>query len=373
MKKVGILSMQRIANYGSFLQAYGLKHILEDLGCDVQFVDYHPGETLIPADGGTGLRRKISKVLEAFKYNAPLREKIKFIKYKKNYARNYYPYLGISSEMNYSPDLDVLVIGSDEVFNCVQNNTNVGFSPELFGANNNAKKVITYAASFGNTTVEKLKKYGVDKEVASYLNDIDSISVRDKNSGHVVKELTGKEPVYNLDPVLAYDFIGKCSNIPTNVPEENYMILYGYAGRFSKEECRKIRAYADSKGLKVFCIGGVQDACDKFIDCNPFQVIAYFQHADCVVTDTFHGTILSVITHRQFASVVRKTGYSNAEKMTDLLGRLGLSDRVIEDLDKLGDCIANKIEYCLLDIFLDKERYNSYKYLKTKLVEVNHE
>lgn len=367
MKKVGILSMQRIANYGSFLQAYGLKHILEDLGCDVQFVDYHPGETLIPADGGTGLRRKISKVLEAFEYNAPLKEKIKFIKYKKNYAKNYYPYLGISGEMNYAPKLDVLVIGSDEVFNCVQNNTNVGFSPELFGVGNKAKKVITYAASFGNTTVEKLKKYGVDKEVASYLSGIDSISVRDKNSGHVVKELTGKEPVYNLDPVLAYDFIGECTDIPKNVPEKGYMILYGYAGRFSKEECKTIRAYADSKGLKIYCIGGVQDACDKFIDCNPFQVIAYFQHADCVVTDTFHGTILSVITHRQFASVVRKVGYGNAEKITDLLGRLGLSFRIIDRISDVAMRMPQKIDYKAVDKNICAERKRTYEYLRGEI------
>lgn len=369
MKKIGILSMQRIANYGSFLQAYGLKHILEDFECDIQFVDYHPGETLIPADGGTGLRRKISKVLEAFNYDAPLKEKIKFIKYKKNYARNYYPYLGIDGKMNYSPELNVLVIGSDEVFNCIQNNTNVGFSPELFGANNKAKKVITYAASFGNTTVEKLKKYGIDKEVASYLNNIDSISVRDKNSGLVVKELTGKEPVYNLDPVLAYDFIGKCTDVPTGVPEKDYMILYGYAGRFSKEECMKIRAYADSKGLKIFCIGGVQDACDKFIDCNPFQVIAYFQHADCVVTDTFHGTILSVIAQRQFASVVRKTGYGNAEKITDLLGRLGLSDRIVDDLDIVGDKVDEVIDYKKVNEIILAERQKSYEYLRRNVEE----
>ena len=257
-----------------------------------------------------------------------------------------------------------MVIGRDEVFNCVQNNTNVGFSPELFGANNNAKIVITYAASFGNTTVEKLKKYGVKDEVAGYLQKIDSISVRDKNSGNVVKELTGKEPVYNLDPVLAYDFIGKCTDIPTDAPDKDYMILYGYAGRFSKEECRKIRAYADSKGLKIFCIGGVQDACDKFIDCNPFQVIAYFQHADCVVTDTFHGTILSVITYRQFASVVRKTGYGNAEKMTDLLGRLELSDRVVDDLDKVGDKVEEPIDYEKVDEVIRVERKKSYEYLE---------
>ena len=38
--KVGIMSMQRIVNYGSFLQAYGLKKICENLGAQVEFVDY---------------------------------------------------------------------------------------------------------------------------------------------------------------------------------------------------------------------------------------------------------------------------------------------------------------------------------------------
>lgn len=363
MKKVGIMSMQRIANYGSFLQAYGLKHILEDLGCEVQFVDYHPGKTLIPADGGTGIKRKISKVLDAFSYNAPLKEKIKFIRYKKNYAKNYYPYLGLG-EMNYNSELDVLVIGSDEVFNCVQNNTNVGFSPELFGVGNNAKKVITYAASFGNTTIGKLEKYGVKDKVSLWLKNIDSISVRDKNSGEIVKELTGHEPEYNLDPVLIYDFIGKCKDIPSAVPESNYMILYGYSGRFSKEECEKIRDYANSKGLKIFCIGGVQDACDKFIDCNPFEVIAYFQHANCVVTDTFHGTILSIITHKQFVSVVRSSDYGNSEKMTDLLGRLGLETCMISELRDLDFQLNKIIDYESVDEFIETEKMRSNKYLE---------
>ena len=327
MVKVGILSMQRIANYGSFLQAYGLKSILEELGCQVEFVDYHVGKTLIPSRGGTGVTRRISKVLEALRGGAPLKEKLKFIKYKKDYAKNYYPYLGISENMNYAPNLDLLVIGSDEVFNCVQDNTNVGFAPELFGEGNNAKRVITYAASFGNTTLEKLEKYNVKNEVAAWLKKLDAISVRDANSGSVVKALIGNEPQYNLDPVLAYDFIGKCKSIPDTVPDTNYMILYGYSGRFSKDECKYIRDYANRKGLKILCIGGVQDACDKFIDCDPFTVIAYFINAECVVTDTFHGTILSIIANRKFATLIRKsvgTEYGNEEKLIDLLKRLGL-------------------------------------------------
>lgn len=361
--KVGILSMQRIKNYGSFLQAFALKSIVEELGGDVQFVDYHPGKTLIPPDGGTGMKRKLSKGLDALKGGAPLSEKIRFINYKKNYASNYYPYLGITDQMNYSPELDVLIVGSDEVFNCVQNNTNVGFTPELFGQQNHAKKVLSYAASFGNTTTEKLKKYGVDQKVAEWLESFDALSVRDENSGKTVKDLTGSEPNFNLDPVLMYDFMSS-GKISKNVNEEKYMLLYGYSGRFKQDECRMIRAFARKRELKIFCIGGVQDCCDKFIDCDPFQVIAYFEHAECIVTDTFHGTIMSVITHRPFVSVVRESGYGNSEKLVDLLKRLKLESRIIGSMNELPGMLEKKIDYSITNDVINAERQKTREYLR---------
>lgn len=63
MRKVGIMSMQRIANYGSFLQAYALKQLIEEVGCNVEFVDYHVGAPVIVenADSKNKVVRKIKK------------------------------------------------------------------------------------------------------------------------------------------------------------------------------------------------------------------------------------------------------------------------------------------------------------------------
>ena len=67
MKKVGIMSMQRIANYGSFLQAYALKQLIEELGHKVEFVDYHVGAPVIAenADNKNKFVRKLEKGLES--------------------------------------------------------------------------------------------------------------------------------------------------------------------------------------------------------------------------------------------------------------------------------------------------------------------
>lgn len=342
-QRVGILSMQRILNYGSFLQAYGLKRILESLGCDVEFVDYHPGHCLVGSEKGTSSRlaHKASKALEALSYDAPLRDRLAFIRHKQTYAQRFYPMLGLTGEFNFAPDIDLLVIGSDEVFNCVQDNPNVGFTPSLFGQGIRANRKVSYAASFGNTTLAKLEEYGKCHEVADWLNGLDAISVRDVNSGAVVSELTGTEPIYNLDPVLAYDYIGECGEIPSTVDEKSpYMVVYGYSGRLSKEECAAVRAYANEHGLRVLDIGGVQGVCDRFVDCSPFEVIAYFAHAQAVVTDTFHGTILSVITHTPFASFVRDKGYGNSQKLGDLLNRLHLENRVARNPDMLANVLG---------------------------------
>lgn len=368
MKKVGIMSMQRIANYGSFLQAYALKQLMEEVGCNVEFVDYHVGAPVITenADSKNKVVRKIEKGLETFQYRAPLAHKLSFIRYKQSFAQKYMPLLGITDEMNYNPTVDCLVIGSDEVFNCIQKNSNVGYSPELFGKNNHAKKLITYAASFGNTTLIKLEKYKKANEVGALLKKFYAISVRDANSGTIVEQLTGKEPVYNLDPVLTYDYMNCCDKIPQVQTNEKYLILYAYAGRISNDEADWIAAYAKKKNLKVYAIGGIQKCADRFVDGSPFEVLAYFRNAEEVITDTFHGSIFSVITHRPFATLIRKSvgnSYGNEEKLSDLLNRLGLTERMTTKVEETEHINQQPIDYEKVDDVLQKQREIAKAYL----------
>ena len=372
MKKVGIMSMQRIANYGSFLQAYALKKLIEETGCNVEFVDYHVEASVVKesADSKNKFVRKIEKGMETFKYNVPFSHKLAFIKYKQSFGKKYMPLLGVTENMNYNPKLDCLVIGSDEVFNCIQKNTNVGYSLELFGKDNNAKRLISYAGSFGNTTIEKLKKYNKADEIGNLLSKFDAISVRDTNSGNIAEKLTEKEVRFNLDPVLTYDYMNCCDKIPQIESKEKYMILYAYAGRISNEEAAWIKKYAKSKGLKIYAIGGVQPGADKFIDCSPFEVLAYFKNAQEVITDTFHGSIFSVITHRPFTTLVRKSvgnNYGNEEKLTDLLTRLGLTDRMTYEVEKSEKINEYEIDYKKVEDILSQQRVCACKYLKENI------
>ena len=329
--------MQRIKNYGSFLQAYALKKIVEEFDTKVEFVDYTVEKPLINNQKN---QNKISKGLESLKGYGKLSHKMKYILYKNNFDKKYFKILGLNSKPNYNTKVDTLIIGSDEVFNCIQSNENVGYSLELFGKNNNAKKVITYAASFGNTTIEKIEKYSKKEELSKLLKKIDAISVRDDNI------------IPNLDL------------------KEKYLILYAYSGRITKNEAKKIKIFAKKNKLKIYSIGGVQKCADRFIDCSPFEVLSYFNNAEYIITDTFHGSIFSIINHKKFVTLVRKSignSYGNEEKLTDLLKTLDLNKRMIYDVDDLENIIYESIDYKSVEKILKIEREKTKKYIKENI------
>ena len=369
MSKVGILSMQRIKNYGSFLQAYALKTLVEDLGHEVQFVDYHVEKPVIEMKKNTK-NSSFSKIVQTMEGDAPFVQKMQYMIHKKNFGKKYYKLLGLTEDFNYNPKLDTLIIGSDEVFNCIQSNKNVGFSMELFGKDNNAKNLISYAASFGNTTIGKIKKYSKFDEIKKLIEKFDNISVRDTNSGKIINEMTEKNIYYNLDPVLIYDYVNDCNKIPKLNIGDKFMIVYAYSNRISKEESKYIKEFAKKNKLKIYAIGGAQNCADKFIDCSPFEVLAYFKKAEIIVTDTFHGSIFSIINKKKFATLVRKSvgnNYGNEEKLTDLLCRLKLEDRIIYNISNL-EKIGNKdINYSDTDKIIKEERIKAKNYLKKSI------
>ena len=191
----------------------------------------------VPAPPASKLRRAISKVAEYNQVDARFADKLRFFNHKRSYGKRYFSMIGVPSAPNRDLDLDVQIIGSDEVFNCVQSNTNVGYSRDLFGHRSPARRVISYAGSFGNTTMEKIEAFSIREMLAEDFSRFATISVRDRNSALIVEKLTGQLPEIHLDPVLAYDFMRLEERIPTERQfAGKYILVYGYSGRLDHEE-----------------------------------------------------------------------------------------------------------------------------------------
>ena len=374
--KIGIISMQRVANNGSFLQSYGLKKMIESLGHEVVFIDYKVGRPIMRTTTDK-LRYCFLKVrnwfvhlfmnMQGLQFLLPMQMR-NIVNFRKEYSETIVKHLGVNKKFKYHTPVDALVIGSDEVFNCTQINPEVGFSPELFGAHANTKKIISYAGSFGNTTVSKLEEFGKMDELRSYFRKFDAVSVRDRNSAEVIKALIGKEPELNLDPVLMDD----CrSNIEKTCTKKDLIIVYAYRARITDEEAKEIVDFAHSQGKKLISVSGEMDFCDEHFKGDPFEGLDLYRNADYVITDTFHGTIFSVINRKKFVTLIRESkgsSYGNQEKLQDLLCRLGLQSRAFSHGDEvLSDKLLPDINYDKVFKVIEKEREHTMKYLREQL------
>ncbi len=350
--KIGILSMQKILNYGSFLQAFSLKKQFEDRGHDVYFIDIVPGRVIcsdVPQK--INIRDKFDRYLFKRIENYLLAKKM-----SKIHVKDYEKFLETEKQLD-DGYFDLVVVGSDEVFNATIP-SRWGFSTQLFGKIENADRVVTYAASCGSTSYESAKQFGIVDEIQEAMDNFQYISVRDKNTSRFVKEITGKTPWQHLDPVFITDFE---EFIPEIKPRKSYLLVYAYGNRIHDErEIAVIKRYAKEHHLDILSVGMQQRWCKHNIAANAFELLAYVKNAACVVTDTFHGTVFSIKYGKNFVTLVRE---SNKNKLEDLLDKFCLEARKAKSAEEIGSILDKKISIDEVAHIIKSERDRSYEYL----------
>ena len=362
-KKVGILSMQRVINYGSYLQAYALKQLLLRHGAEsVEFIDIRQGKFLdgLKVSGFEHYKRRFKALLKVIRSGRFMEKKrtLSYMLQLTDTIHTAWKELGLNEYPTY-PQVDMAVIGSDEVFHCCQP-TKWGFTTQLYGNIPEAKKIVSYAGSFGATKLEDIKRLGIDEAIAHYLKLMKYISVRDDNSAIIVRDLTGRDAEINIDPVLAYGFHQEISDSKP-IEENNYILIYSYPDRINdKREIKAIIDFAHKAGKKLICVMSRYDWCDRAIIPTPLELLSWFRNADMVITETFHGTIFSIITERQFATIGRE---SAMPKLTSMLRPYGLTNRLVSSDNTFEDIFSHSIEYSSVNKTLDELRLKSHDYL----------
>lgn len=363
--KIGILSMQKVDNYGSVLQAYSLKKMIETLGHQVEFIDIKRGE-----DENLNAQCKKLSSYSADKDKSwvacqMLRviNKLSNIEAERIYEKFRLNELHIKRNTNNSI-YDVCTIGSDEVFNCLQS-SKWGFDSQLFGNVKNAKRVITYAACCGSTKEEDLSEE-LRQAIITAMSNLDAISVRDENTEKFVRTLIGRESVYNLDPVAVGDFSAEIqsSNVNGKLPKR-YCIVYSYQERISdKETISAIRNYCKKYNLVPIAPFGRQKWIKAQKMLAPFELLKAFMNAECIITDTFHGTIFGAKFGKKMAVIIKD---SNRNKLEDLIDRLGIEEHVVTDIDELENILSVELDRDRIDKVLENARKNTFQYLEENL------
>lgn len=380
--KIGIITIVRVNNYGAELQAYATQKVLRDLGYDAEIIDYlfykHP-RYINTKESKPLFKYNFKKKIAEFLYPRISKYRILFqgngldLQRQKRFEAFHLAntcfsdeYRSMENLKEAQMDYDAYIVGSDQVWN-PGNYTSL--DPYFLKFAPKGKRRISYASSFG---VSSLPADTLDYYRQS-LNDLDHISVREKNAVDIVKEVSGREAQWVLDPTLLLDADSwrEVAKYPEGLPSQ-YVLLYELTPCPDlKKHAKQIAA---SKGCKVVRI--TKDARQmepdedviNIMDAGPAEFVGLFDKAEFVLTNSFHGTAFSINLNKDFF-VVTPARKKNNSRQQSLLSLMGLEDRLLyEGATMPTDSVS--IDYTAPNAQLDIQRKLSITYLMQSLDEV---
>ncbi len=357
--RIGILTFHCAHNYGAVLQCYALQETLKGMGHDVDVIDYRP-EYLLASYRKFSIDRFISKNPFTLIRKTTRELWVLDKRIKRYYAFNDF----ISSNLHLSkringkfipPDYDIYIIGSDQIWNP---RITCGFDSVYFGGFQFAKgkrKYISYAASMGLQELGDSDK----KFYASALQNLDSISVREFQTASLLQPLTSKKVETVLDPTLLVDVrIWDAMAVAPRIGKK-YVLVYqiGIDSDIIKM-ARKIAKETDAVVVEI--MAGIYSRKSKYrIQCaTPKEFLGWLKYANCVVTNSFHGTAFSVIFNRPFYNIA---GNRNDVRSLSFLESIGLENRVKA---KKSFPAFSEIDYSDVDEIINGLRRNSKYFIK---------
>lgn len=358
--KVGILTYYGVFNHGAVLQANALKTVIRNMDHECDFVKFNRNYDMIPQEQVRKYNISLKSVALYAKYLMKKGVKNTLYNLKKNTILKTYRNTNLPLGKRYTDySGDAVAIGSDEVFSL-----EIGVNPFFYGHGLRGKKVFSYAGSFGPTTLERTRELGLDALVASGLNRMDAISTRDLNSAQIVQELTGRIPEIVCDPVILYGYEKEQQEYkPEN---SDYIIVYSYENNLNQpDEVASIRDYARKHGLKVYSAAYYHGWCDKNIQATPNELLGWIRNAKMVVTDTFHGAVISIVCNTPM--IVKLRG--NQNKLGFLMSEYELSGRIISDFTQLEAVADTMVDFDRVNGIMKERREKSMMYLRNALTE----
>lgn len=353
--KAGILTYYAVFNHGAVLQANALKKVIESLGHSCEIIQFNRNYDMIPQERVNKYNISIRSIGLYVKYLRQKGLKNTLYNFQKSSVLKQYRRINLPLGKRYTDfDGDIAIIGSDEVFSL-----EIGVNPWLYGHGIRAKRVISYGASFGPTTLEQIKELRLDKLVGSGIAVFDAVSVRDKNSAQIVKSLTGRDAEIVCDPVILYGY--QKEMLEYTPTEKKYIIIYSYENNLNQtSEIKAIRTYAQKYGYKVYAVAYYHGWCDKNIQVTPNELLGWIKNAALVVTDTFHGAVLSLVCNTPM--VVKLRG--NQNKLGFLMNEYNLGSRIISDFSEFESIAKEPIDFDAVNTVIAEKRVASMQYLR---------
>lgn len=365
--KINTITCHNVYNVGASLQAYALLTYLENLGHQVEIIDYQPGYLVdrhkLLYVGNEKYRNNLLLKYAYLLCKMPQRlsdlsKKNVFDKFhKENYTLTPNRYR-TNEDLKLNPPLaDIYFAGSDQIWNTLfQNGKDPAFYLD-FAPQESIKS--SYAASFATESVE----YKYKDKVSNWLNNLDNISVREKTGGKILDDMgiTNYECV--VDPVFLLDkyfWEKKCKGINY---EEKYLLVYDFENNSKVEEISKY--IAKKYNLKIWSVFKCQYADKQLKNVGPIEFITYIKNANIVFSNSFHATVFSIIFNKNFYVINRNENINT--RMIDLLDTYGILDRIVNNIKDVDR--SKEIGYKLITPIIENDIRKSKQYIETVIEE----
>lgn len=350
--KIAIMTQPLGHNYGGILQNYALTRVLEQKGANVTTINRVRTSRPKHLKALSFVKNQTYNRVKGYYYYAPSANDLKFI-----YAENHNfidKYLNLSHKIDNSKqlktyflneDFDAVIVGSDQTWRPKYSPCLTNYFLDFLSDNSQIKK-FAYASSFGTSEWEFDEKQ--TKQCKELIAKFDAISVRESAGIQLCRKHLGTEAQLVLDPTLLLEkqdyidlIINKLGSLESPTQGVFNYILDDNEAKV--EVVNQVANYLDTRSFrkqpnKKLPVTNKKD----LLDCKYPAIedwLNSFYTADFVVTDSFHGTVLSIIFDKPFITIVNKD--RGAARFESLLSLLGLENRMFYDVSDINMSIMD--------------------------------
>lgn len=349
VKKIGIVTITNSGmNFGNRLQNYALQEKLKEYGVQPETIYSSNvcGNSLLLS----GIRRIIKIIVKRSKrrrffnkFDKKYIDKAKIVRY------------GRLNDRSLSNKYAAFITGSDQVWN-----PNYHFNSEFeFLRFTEKKKRYSYAASFGVDEIADIYKENYGK----WIKEMHKVSVREESGSKLIKELTGRVVPVHVDPcmLLTIKDYKRIEEKPSSSLPKRYLLTYLLGNKLSEYRIF-IKEMAESLGLEIVELS--EGSRSSFYHIGPQHFVYLFRHAEYICTDSFHGTVCSILFEKRFTVFFRKDkDVPTNARIKTLLNKMQLYNRLFGELTAEESIKA--IDYYEVNELLENERRKTEDYFKT--------
>lgn len=359
-KKVGILTWHYYPNFGSALQAFALQTTLSSMCGVVSIINYRNPKIGVPSIRKDNIRLFLGCLYRHFPFIIKRRYAYPSLYFRKKYLRETDVVTTKEQIEELSSHFDTIVFGSDQIW--APNVYNPVYMGDYIASH---VKKVSYAASIGLNYIPKDKVGHYKKSLSTF----SMLSIREEKGKELLSEKCELDAKVVLDPTMLVD-VSVYKKMARRVRHISTPFVFCYFLNDNHEYKRQAEKIANDKNLQIIGVSAnVNDRCwmQLFDDLGADEFLWMIQEAQIVLTDSYHGTIFSLLFHKDFRTFVRFKSddpINQNSRILQLDSYFGISSRIVSPDKDLSDA---DFDYEAFENRLSELRETSLDYLRTSI------